>query len=192
MTNVMSFRLGRLGFLPCHNPGWIVKASIVTVKCLVCTCEKHLPPELYLFRHTNKQTHEKKTRRRKTSDDAMTHTHTHTPKHPEGPQGSSKCTGMDNVLEKLVEHVVGDLLGSVSVEFEYLLPFGVEGVEGAELALAVAEENQEVLALVPGDLLEHALLGLSVDHAREDAVLHRVQNDRAVRTRCWLLVKSGT
>lgn len=96
------------------------------------------------------------------------------------------------VLEKLVEHVVGDLLGSVSVEFEYLLPFGVEGVEGAELALAVAEENQEVLALVPGDLLEHALLGLSVDHAREDAVLHRVQNDRAVRTRCWLLVKSGT
>lgn len=29
----------------------MVNASIVTVRCLVCTCEKHLPPELYLQSH---------------------------------------------------------------------------------------------------------------------------------------------
>ena len=49
MTNVISFLLGRLCFFPCQSPAWIVNASIVTVKCLVWTCEKHLPPELYLL-----------------------------------------------------------------------------------------------------------------------------------------------
>ena len=143
----------------------MVKASIVTVKCLVCTCEKHLPPELYLLNHkaaiNQPVSKPNQTKNKKT-----------------GSQSRNRCQAY--VLEELVEHVVGYLFGSVAVELEYLLPLGVEGVEGAELALAVAEEDQEVLALVPGDLLEHALLGLPVDDAREDAVLHRVQNNRTV------------
>lgn len=44
----MSFLLGRFTFLPCHRELCIVNASIVTVKCFVWICEKHLPPELYL------------------------------------------------------------------------------------------------------------------------------------------------
>lgn len=44
----MSFLLGKLTFLPCHRELCIVKASMVTVKCFVWTCEKHFPPELYL------------------------------------------------------------------------------------------------------------------------------------------------
>lgn len=44
----MSFLLGRLTFFPCQSELCMVKASIVTVKCFVCICEKHLPPELYL------------------------------------------------------------------------------------------------------------------------------------------------
>jgi len=125
------------------------------------------------------------------------------------PQSGVDCEGVDGhrqmlgvhlretlaarvVLEEFVEHVVGNLLGSVAVEFVDFFPFGVEGVEGAELALAVAEEDQEVLALLAGDLLEHALLGLSVHHAGEDAVLDGVEYDGTIRTRRRLLVKSRT
>lgn len=48
ITSVMSRLLGIATFLPCHSELCMVNASMVTVKCLVCTCEKHLPPELYL------------------------------------------------------------------------------------------------------------------------------------------------
>jgi hypothetical protein len=44
----MSFLLGNATFFPCHKLLWMVKASMVTVRCFVWTCEKHLPPELYL------------------------------------------------------------------------------------------------------------------------------------------------
>lgn len=48
MTSAMSFLLGSCTFLPCHSELCIVNASMVTVRCFVCTCEKHLLPELYL------------------------------------------------------------------------------------------------------------------------------------------------
>lgn len=54
MTNVISRLFGKFTFLPCHKLLCIVKASIVTVRCFVCTCEKHLPPELYLEKNKNK------------------------------------------------------------------------------------------------------------------------------------------
>lgn len=44
----MSFLGGRLTRLPCHSELWMVKASMVTVRCLVWIWEKHFPPELYL------------------------------------------------------------------------------------------------------------------------------------------------
>lgn len=48
MTSVISRLFGKFTFLPCHRLLWIVNASIVTVKCFVCTWVKHLLPELYL------------------------------------------------------------------------------------------------------------------------------------------------
>ena len=96
------------------------------------------------------------------------------------------------ILEKLFKHGVVDEFGPVSVEFDYLLILSVEGVESAELASAVAEEDQKVFALGASDLFEDALLGLAVDHAREDAVLDRIQNDGSVASSCWLLVQSRT
>jgi len=96
------------------------------------------------------------------------------------------------VLEELFKHVVGDLLGSVSVEFVDFFSFSVERVERSKLALTVAEENQEILALVSGDLFEDPLFGLSVHHTGKDAVLHRIQDYRTIGTRCWLFIKSRT
>ena len=81
------------------------------------------------------------------------------------------------------------MLGPVSVEFQNLLAVGVVRIEGAEHALAVAEEHQEVLALGARDLLEDALLGLAVDDARKDAVLDGVEDDGAVGARRRLLVQ---
>ena len=94
-----------------------------------------------------------------------------------------------DLLEELLEHVVGDLLGSIAVKFEDLLALRIVRVECAEHALAVAEQDQEVLALGAHDLLQDALLGLAVHHTREDAILDRVQDDGTVGTRSRLLVQ---
>ena len=96
---------------------------------------------------------------------------------------------MGDLLEELLKHIVGDLLGSIAVKFEDLLALRIVRVECAEHALAVAEQDQEVLALGAHNLLEDALFGLAVHHTREDAILDRVQDDGTVGTRSRLLVQ---
>lgn len=47
-TRAMSRLFGIDVFLPVHSESWMVKASMVTVRCLVWICENTFPPELYL------------------------------------------------------------------------------------------------------------------------------------------------
>ena len=58
-----------------------------------------------------------------------------------------------------------------------------------ELALLVSEEEEEVGAVAAVDDVEDGLPGVLVDHAGEDDVLHRVQDDRPVRLRGRLPVQ---
>ncbi len=48
MTKGMSLLLGSVVFLPSHKLLWMVKASIVTVRCFVWIFANFFPPELYL------------------------------------------------------------------------------------------------------------------------------------------------
>ncbi len=49
MTSAMSFLSGSLAFLPSQSELWMVKPSMVTVRCFVWILVNFLPPELYLF-----------------------------------------------------------------------------------------------------------------------------------------------
>ena len=54
MTRAMSFLSGSLAdFLPIQRLLWMVKASMVTVRCLVWILVNFLPPELYLKKESN-------------------------------------------------------------------------------------------------------------------------------------------
>lgn len=96
------------------------------------------------------------------------------------------------VFEEFFEHGVVDHFRSSAVHFDDFFFFGIERVEGAEGEAAVAEQDEEILALRPCDFLEHPLLGLAIHHAGEDAILDRVQNDGTVGTSRRLLVQSRT
>lgn len=95
----------------------------------------------------------------------------------------------EDVLEEAVEHLVGDLLGTGPVDLVDLLGVGVVGVEAAELALLVAEEQQEVRAVAPVDDVQHVLAGVAVHGAREHHELDGVQDDGAVRLARGLAVQ---
>lgn len=147
----MSFLLGKFGaFLPCHNELWIVNASMVTVRCFVWICEKHLPPELYLQ-----------------SRESVSHV-------------LRMRWVSPHLLEEPVEHVLIHLTRSRAVQLHDLLRFRVVAVQRPELTASVAEQHQEVLRLRASDLLQHLLLRVTIDDAREYAVLDRVQDDASI------------
>lgn len=68
----------------------------------------------------------------------------------------------------------------------------VVAVQGSELTASISKEHQEMFGFTSSDLLQHLLLGVSVHHARKDAVLDGVQEDSTVGLRCWLLVETRT
>ena len=92
-------------------------------------------------------------------------------------------------LEEAVVHVAGDLLGSGPIDLVDFLCVWVVGVEPPELALDVAEEEEEVGAVAPVDHVQHPVASLGVHHAGEHHVLDGVQDDRAVGLARWLTVK---
>lgn len=84
------------------------------------------------------------------------------------------------VFEEAVVHVVGDLLRPRPVDLVYFLRVWVVSVQSPELALDVAEEEEEVGAVAPVDHVQHPVASLGVHHAGEHNVLDGVQDDRAV------------
>lgn len=143
----MSFLLGNCTRLPCHSELCIVKASIVTVRCFVCTCEKHFPPELYL-----------KGRQISVSLKILMRIYT---------------TGQDS-LEEFIEHDFVDLTRSRAVQLRHLIRLRHVTVEGAELAARIPEEYEKVFGLRACDLLEHFLFGFTVNGAGKNAVLNGI------------------
>lgn len=164
----MSFLFGKFTFLPCQRLLCIVKASMVTVRCFVWTCEKHFPLELYLGRNKRQ---------------SVTY---YAPR--------EACRGVEltkvfrqkwknrfHLLKKLVEHVIDDLFGPSTVQLGYFLPLGTIRIESAELAAGVPKQDEKVFALRPADLLQDPRFGFPVHRAGEDAVLHGVQHYVAIR-----------
>lgn len=164
MTRGMSFLFGKFTFLPCHRLLCIVKASIVTVKCFVCTCEKRFPPELYL--------------EKKTHFDVIF-----------SPTFHNRAS---NSLKKFVKHFVRDLLGSCTVQFRDFFPVGAVRVESTKLKAHVPKQNEEMFGFGARDFVQNTLLRFPVDDSREDAVLHRVQHYASIRLCRWLFVQSWT
>lgn len=60
------------------------------------------------------------------------------------------------------------------------------------MAATVSEEYQKVFAFRARDFFQDALLRFSIDYAREDAILDRVQDDGTVGTGGRLLIQSRT
>lgn len=163
----MSFLLGKFGtFLPCHNELWIVNASIVTVRCFVWICEKHLPPELYL--EANRQTEQHYIIQ-------LVH----------------KITLPRHSLEEPVKHVLVHLAGPRAKQLHHLLRLRIVAVQRPELATGVPEQNQKVFRVRPCNLFQHLLLGVPVHHPWEHAVLDRVQDDAPVRLGRRLFIQFG-
>lgn len=94
------------------------------------------------------------------------------------------------LLEKLVEHIIDDLLGPSTVQLSYFLPLGTVRIESAELAAGVPKQDEKVLALGPPNLLQDSRLGLPVHRAGKDAVLHGVQHNVAIRLRYRQFIQS--
>lgn len=99
------------------------------------------------------------------------------------------CLDKLDSLEEAIKHAFVDLLGSGAVEFEHIFVVRTVGVESAELAPCVAEQDQEMLGLRAGNLLEHAAFGFLVYHTREDAVLNSVEHDATIAFSRRLLVQ---
>ena len=99
---------------------------------------------------------------------------------------------MECLLEKFVKHGVTHNFGSNAIQFNDFINFGTVRIESTELATAITEKNEEVLALGSIYLVKDALLCFSIHHSRKDTVLNRIKNDRTVGTSCRLLVKSKT
>lgn len=97
-----------------------------------------------------------------------------------------------NSLEELIEHDFVDLTRSRAIELQHLVGLGHVTVEGAELAARIPEEYKEVFGLRPCDLLEHFLLGLSVDGARKNAVLDGIQYNTSIGFGRWLFIEFWT
>ena len=96
------------------------------------------------------------------------------------------------LLEKFLKHGVIHNFGSSAVQFDYFINFRTVRIESTELATAITEKNEEVLVLGSCYLFKNALFCFPIHHARKDAVLNRIQDDRTVGTSCRLLVQSRT
>lgn len=68
----------------------------------------------------------------------------------------------------------------------------VVAIQGSKLTASISKKHQEMFGFTSSDLLQDLLFGVSVNHARKNAVLDGVQEDSAVGLRCWLLVETRT
>lgn len=94
------------------------------------------------------------------------------------------------VFEEAVVHVAGDLLGPRPVYLVDFLRIGIVSIQAPELALDVAEEQEEVGAVTAVDHVQHPVACLGVHHAGKHHILDGVQDDRAVRLASRLAVQS--
>ena len=84
------------------------------------------------------------------------------------------------ILEKVLEHLIGDLFGARAVDLVDLFGVGVVGVEASELALLIPEQQKEVRTVAAIDDVEDAFAGVAVHFAGEHDELDGVEDDVAV------------
>jgi len=95
------------------------------------------------------------------------------------------------VLEELVAHGLRDAARAGAVQALHLVAVGRVGVQAAELAARVPEQEQEVRGLRARDLLHHSVLAVLVHGAGKHAELHGVEHDRPIGLDGRLLVEAG-
>ena len=85
-----------------------------------------------------------------------------------------------NLLEKLLHHLIDELLWSDAVQLDHLLSVRVVRVDRAELLPAVSEQNHKVLRLRPRYLLQRDKRGRKIRELdqRMSAMQHRASMRR--------------
>ena len=81
------------------------------------------------------------------------------------------------ILEELFKHVLHHLLGPRAVDLEDLLCVRVVGVQAAELALGVPEQEQEVGTIERINVFHDAHARVPIDHPGEDDMLDGVHDN---------------
>lgn len=164
MTRAISFLFGRFTFLPCQRLLCIVKASMVTVRCFVWTCEKHFPPELYLkFKCFIKKI-----------------------------VFITKMKMLENfardLLEKFVEHFIYNLFRSSSVQFTDFISVWAVWIESSKLKACISKEDKEVFTFWSRNCIQHSSFWFVINRSWEYTVFNSIQHYTSIWLCYWLLI----